>query len=228
MTHLARSIRGSAFCAALLLAGCVNTATAVRDPEAAFLPQERFPIAVEAQMAAYQIPLNAARNDVDPRSENELRQIAADYLANGSGSIALSASGNDRNVTTRVSDRLVMLGVPADRIMITADGGPQVGPQTRVSFVRYHAEPQPCGNWSENLSVNYENRPSPNFGCATQHNLAVEVADPHDLVAPKTLESADALRSLAILDKYRQGQTTVAEKAAGQSGAVTNAVGGGK
>jgi len=228
MTHLARSIRGSAFCAALLLAGCMNDSATGRDPEAAFLPPERFPIAVEAQMANYQVPLNAARNDVDPRSENELRQIAADYLANGSGSIALSASGNDRDVTARVSDRLVVLGVSADRIMITADSGPQSGPQARVSFVRYHADPAPCGNWSANLGVTTENRPSPNFGCATQHNLAVEVADPHDLVAPKTLEPGDALRSLAVLDKYRQGQTTVAAKAAEQNGAVTSTVGGGK
>ena len=157
-------------------------------------------------MATYQIPLNAARNDVDPRSENDLRQITADYLANGSGSIALSSSGNDRNVTTRVSDRLVALGVPADHIMITGDSGPQAGPQARVSFVRYHADPQPCGNWSESLAITYENRPSRNFGCATQHNLAVEVADPHDLVAPKTLEPGDAIRSLAVLDKYRQGR----------------------
>lgn len=226
MTYLARSIRGSALCAALLLAGCMNDGAAVRDPEAAFLPPERFPIAVEAQMAAYNIPLNAARNDVDPRSENDLRQIAADYLANGSGSIALSTSGNDRNVTTRVSDRLVALGVPADHIMITADSGPQSGQQARVSFVRYHADPPPCGNWSENLAVTYDNRPSANFGCATQHNLAVEVADPHDLVAPKALEPGDALRSLTVLDKYRQGQETVAAKAKEQSGAVTQTVGG--
>ena len=108
MTYLARSIRGSALCAALLLAGCMNDSAAVRSPEYAFLPPERYPIAVEAQMAIYQIPLNAARNDVDPRRENDLRQIASDYLANGSGSIALSASGNDRNVTARVSDRLVV------------------------------------------------------------------------------------------------------------------------
>ena len=225
MTYSARSLRGSVLCAALLLAGCMNDSATVRSPEFGFLPQERYPIAVEAQMAVYQIPLNAARNDVDPREENDLRQIAVDYLANGSGSIALSASGNDRDVTARVSDRLVILGVPADRIMITADSGPQFGPQARVSFVRYRADPVPCGNWSESLAVTYENKPTPNFGCATQHNLAVEVADPHDLVAPKTLEPGDALRSLAVLDKYRQGQATVAAKSQEQSGAVTTAVG---
>jgi pilus assembly protein CpaD len=225
MKYLAQSIRGSALCAALLLAGCMNDSAAVRSPEFAFLPPERYPIPVEAQMAVYQIPLNAARNDVDARGENDLRQIAVDYLSNGSGSIALSASGNDRNVTGRVSDRLVVLGVPADRIMITADSGPQSGPQARVSFVRYHADPPPCGNWSESLAITYENKPSPNFGCATQHNLAVEVADPHDLVAPKTLEPGDALRSLTVLDKYRQGAPTVAQKSQAQSGAVSQAVG---
>lgn len=222
MTQFTRGMRGSALCATLLLAGCVNDAAAVRSPEYSFLPPVRYPIAVEPQMATFQIPLNEARNDVDPRGENDLRQIATDYLANGSGSITLSASGNDRNITARVSDRLVALGVPADRIMITADSGPQAGPRARVSFVRYHADPQPCGNWSEDLGVTYSNKPSPNFGCATQHNLAVEVADPHDLVAPKTLEPGDAQRSLTVLDKYRRGQETVAAKTQEQSGAVTN------
>lgn len=222
MTRFTPGMRGSALCTTLLLAGCVNDAAAVRSPEYSFSPQVRYPIAVEAQMATYQIPLNAARNDVDPRGENDLRQIATDYLANGSGSITLSASGNDRNVTGRVSDRLVTLGVPADHIMITPDGGPQAGPQARVSFVRYHADPQPCGNWSEDLGITYDNKPSPNFGCATQHNLAVEVADPHDLVAPKTLEPGDAQRSLTVLDRYRRGQETVAAKGADQSGAVTS------
>ena len=225
MRYLAQKMRGPALCATVLLAGCANDSASVRDPEASFLPAVRFPIAVEAQMAVYQLPLDAARNDIDPRGENDLRQVAADYLANGSGSIALSSSGNDRNVTARISDRLVALGVPADRIMITGDSGPQAAPQARVSFVRYHADPPVCGNWSGNLAVTYDNRPSPNFGCATQHNLAVEVADPHDLVAPKALEPGDAQRSLAVLDKYRQGETTVAAKSAQQSGAVSNAVG---
>src|SRR5437763_9397010 len=97
MTHLVRSIHGSILCAGLLLAGCGGSIVA--GPEDSLTVQQRFPITVEAQMANYQVPLNAARTDVDPRIETDLQQIASDYLANGSGSLALSATGNDRNVT---------------------------------------------------------------------------------------------------------------------------------
>jgi pilus assembly protein CpaD len=64
--------------------------------------------------------------------------------------------------------------------------------------------------------------PPPNFGCATQHNLAAMVADPRDLVAPRRVDAADAQRRMTVLDKYRKGQTTPAEKTAAQSGTVAD------
>jgi pilus assembly protein CpaD len=97
-----------------------------------------------------------------------------------------------------------------------------------VIFVRYHADPAPCGDFSESLAIIWSNKPSPNFGCATQHNLAVMVADPHDLVAPKALEAGDARRSLTILEKYRKGDTTIATKAPEQSGSIATVNSGGK
>jgi len=63
--------------------------------------------------------------------------------------------------------------------------------------------------------MTYMNRPSANLGCATQHNLAAEIADPRDLVAPKPLGTVDAARRLTIIDKYRQGDVPR------QSGAVS-------
>jgi pilus assembly protein CpaD len=54
------------------------------------------------------------------------------------------------------------------------------------------------------------------------------VADPHDLVAPKTVEAGDAQRSLTVLDKYRRGEPTVSAKAEEQSGSVATVTTGGK
>ncbi len=222
MSLTTRTAQGYALCTALLLSACMTDVPAAQGPEDALSPAQRFPITVEAQMASYPLVLNNARNDLDPRGEAMLEQIVTDYLANGSGSIAVSAG----NAAPQISGRLTALGVPANRIMIVA-GGTTPGNAT-VSFVRYHADPAPCGDWSKDLGVTYNNRPPPNFGCATQHNLAVMVADPHDLVQPKTLEPGDAQRSLTVLEKYRQGDTTVANKSAEQSGAVSSVATGGK
>ena len=58
-------------------------------------------------------------------------------------------------------------------------------------------------------------------------DLAAMVADPRDLVSPRPLDPDDAQRRLTVLEKYRKGETTVAEKAASQSGAVTAVAQGG-
>ncbi len=218
MNFFVQSFRGSALCAALLLSACANDPSLV---ENAALPTERFPIAVEAQMANFRLPLDA-RGELNPLDQSELQQIANDYLQNGSGSLMLAVSGNNPGVAARVADRLAAFGVERNRIIVASDnGGPAAGLEARVSFVRYHADPPVCGNWSESIAITWQNKPSPNFGCATQHNLAVMVADPHDLVAPKTLEPGDAQRSLTILDKFRKGDTTVSTKAQEQSGAIS-------
>jgi pilus assembly protein CpaD len=54
--------------------------------------------------------------------------------------------------------------------------------------------------------------PYPNFGCAQQHNLAAQIANPADLLGPRTMAPADADRRSVIMDRYRQGKTTGAEK----------------
>jgi type IV pilus biogenesis protein CpaD/CtpE len=53
------------------------------------------------------------------------------------------------------------------------------------------------------------------------------IADPRDLATPKPLGPGDAQRQLTVLDKYRKGETTLAEKTAEQSGDVSKAISSG-
>ena len=61
-----------------------------------------------------------------------------------------------------------------------------------------------------------------NFGCAVQHNVAVMIADPRDLQGPRPVEGGDANRAGTVITNYEQGKPTPAEKAQGQSGAVSD------
>ena len=63
-----------------------------------------------------------------------------------------------------------------------------------------------AAHWPTNLADDPRNLPYPNFGCAQQRNLAAQVANPADLLGPRTMEPADAERRDVVLDKYRQGQ----------------------
>ena len=215
-THMFRGCCALAF---VLLAAC---ATTPNGPQDGLSVRERFPIAVEPHMEALRLGYNGPRGALDEMSQAELEGFAQDYLENGSGSIAVSPSRRYPDAAADATARLVSLGVPRERILLDNAGGANAGDDVRISFVRYQAHAEPCGDWSVNLASTSANQVSPNFGCATQHNLAAMVADPRDLVSPKPLESGDAQRRLTVLDKYRKGETTVASKTAEQSGAVSD------
>ena len=72
-----------------------------------------------------------------------------------------------------------------------------------------------------NYAYDPSNRLAPNHGCATQNNLAAMVADPADLVGPKTMTPADAGRRNTVLEKYRAGEATATQRSEQDSGAVS-------
>jgi pilus assembly protein CpaD len=73
--------------------------------------------------------------------------------------------------------------------------------------MRYVADAPDCGqDWSQNLARNYQNTPYPNFGCSSQHNLAVMVANPGDLLGPRTMTPRDANRRDDMYGKYVAGR----------------------
>ena len=85
-------------------------------------------------------------------------------------------------------------------------------PPIRVSYLRYVAEPPQCGDWSTNLAYEPTNLPYPNLGCAQQRNLAVMVANPADLLGPRSETARSSERRDQVWGKYVAGQPTGARK----------------
>ena len=83
-------------------------------------------------------------------------------------------------------------------------------------------KPTPCGDWSRNAGDTASNLPMPNFGCASQHNLAAMVTDPRDLVSPRAMGPSDAARREIVMQAYQAGKPTAATKTADQSANTTN------
>jgi pilus assembly protein CpaD len=92
------------------------------------------------------------------------------------------------------------------------NGGRDLNAPIRLAYLRYVAEAPECGHWPTNLANNPRNLPYPNFGCAQQRNLAAQIVNPADLLGPRTMAPADAERRAVVIDRYRQGKTTGAEK----------------
>jgi len=223
MTHSTHVLRGLAALAALLAAAC---AAPINGKEDVYSVPDRYPITVEPHMESLRVGYDGARG-IDDAGAAELQRFVRDYLENGSGSIAVAAPRRFPDASNAVSERLVALGVPRNRIMAGNNDGFNATDEVRVTYIRYQAHAEPCGDWSVNLGSTSANKPSPNFGCATQHNLAAMVADPRDLVSPKPVDPDDAQRRLTVLEKYRKGEATVATKTEEQSGAVAEVSSGG-
>src|SRR5205085_665260 len=133
------------------------------------LPGQRFPIAVEPQMLSWRVSLDGEM--LNPVAERQMEQIAADYSENGNGAITIASTARDPNAPARATDDLVSLGVQRNRIIMVPAAATDAPGTVTISYVRYRAVVTDCGIWNENLGVTWRNTPSPNLGCATQHNV---------------------------------------------------------
>lgn len=224
MTHISKLLRASAALAGLCLAACANPA--VNGPEASFDLNARFPVTVQPQMMTLRLPYDGRfSSEFDQNTDAQIARFVADYLDHGSGAIGVSAPARYRDAPEDVADLLVEFGVPRDRILVSAQDEPGAPDSVKLTYIRYTAQTTPCGDWSVSATYTASNMAPPNFGCATQHNIAAQISDPRDLVSPHTATPDDAQRRLQVLDRYRKGEPTVATKTSQQSGAVSD-VGG--
>lgn len=77
-----------------------------------------------------------------------------------------------------------------------------------IRFMAYKANVPECGSWESQNNPNRINQPSENFGCATQRNIGLMVANPKDLIKMRTPDGAMAARTADILEKYASGEAT--------------------
>ena len=76
----------------------------------------------------------------------------------------------------------------------------------RVDIVleRYLVTAPACPDWSRRSGVDYDNQPHTNFGCATETNLGLMIANPRDLVQGRELGHADGIHQAEGVVRYRE------------------------
>jgi type IV pilus biogenesis protein CpaD/CtpE len=80
--------------------------------------------------------------------------------------------------------------------------------ESSIGFDGKNAVPPNCDDLSRAslLTDAGLRRPSMQWGCATYTNLAAQVANPRDLVAPETLGPADAAIAASAVNRYQNGR----------------------
>lgn len=185
-------------------------------------PTQRHPIIVSQQPQTMTLRVPRGSTGLAPQQRAELLGFADRSRASDAGNsrlIIAAPSGTDNEVAamhavgeirTLLSDR----GFSEASIQVEAynqEGGGHEAP-IKVSYLRYVAEGPECGQWPENLAYSPNNLPHPNLGCATQHNLAAMVANPADLLGPRTMGERSSERRDAVWGKYTKGESSISDK----------------
>ena len=219
MIRFSHILRAGVAITALAVAAC--STPMANGPAQVYERAERFPISVQPRMMTLRLLYNG-QPQLDENARGQIARFARDYLSHGSGSIAVAPPTGNAGVAALVVEELLENGVSRNQIMAGGANAPGPADDIRITYIRYVAESPDCGDWSANLGYTASNTKHPNFGCATQRNIAAMVADPRDLVAPDTSGQADAQRRLTVLDRYRAGEPTPAERTEDQSAIISN------
>lgn len=178
-------------------------------------PSQRHPILVSQKPSHIQLRVARGSTGLTPSQRAEVLEFASKWRASDAGNSRLvisapSGAANEVASMHAVQDIRGLLddnGFAESAITVEAyqeDGDPQ--PPIRVSYLRYVAEAPECGHWPTNLASQYDNVPYANFGCSTQRNLAAQIANPADLLGPRSETPRSGERRSVHWDKYQKGQ----------------------
>ncbi len=99
-----------------------------------------------------------------------------------------------------------------------AFGGSVAPNAVRLILNRYVVTPPPCPDWRKPATTDFNNQVGSNFGCATETNLGLMVANPRDLVAGRSLGPSDAAAAAKAVQNYREDKVPDPKAVATQSG----------
>ena len=170
------------------------------------------PIVVAESERTVDIPVASGDRKLTISMRETVRGAAQSYKSSASGAIRIMVPSGSINagaaslLSTQVADVLRKEGVPGDRIISSpyAVSSPQDAAPIRIAFMAVTASTGQCGRWPEDmLARTTENRHWANYGCASQNNLAAQIANPGDLIAPRGMTPIDAERRSTVIEGYR-------------------------
>jgi pilus assembly protein CpaD len=136
-----------------------------------------------------------------PAEVAQLRRLAATGAIGSADRVTVAAEGPPYLAEQRVasvSDVLLHYGVVVSGAQLA-----YLPPNHAIVEVTRTLVTLPaCPNWSKRSQPDYANAPSSNFGCATETNLGLMVANPTDLASARSLSPANGQPAAAAVQRY--------------------------
>ena len=216
------SLSGALLATTIALGGCNLTGDNITTGTVPDDYRQRHPIAVTEGEQSIVVFVGRARGNLTETQRDDVMGLARTWRHEGTGAIAIDVPAGTSNarsaqaVYQEIRGMLASMGVPAHAITRRSYrvDDPRALPTIRISYPKMAAVAGPCGVWPADLGPSIynpsynENKQWDNFGCATQSNLAAMVANPSDLVQPRTETAAYTPRRSVAFQKYGKGEST--------------------
>ena len=167
------------------------------------------PIIVSEEEQTLDVPVASSDRRLLVSVRDMIGGFAQKYHHSASGIVRVMLPRNSVNagaanfVSGQVRHVLVADGIPSSRIVTVAyDAGGADNAPIRIAFTAMTAHTTPCGRWPADLTDQANNENYENFGCASQNNLAAQVANPSDLLAPRAMTPIDSERRTTVYGDY--------------------------
>ncbi|MBC7767886.1 MAG: CpaD family pilus assembly protein [Phycisphaerales bacterium] len=211
------------------LAACASVPTPEGPPVSSSADRHRIEVTESAERI--EIPVAAGDVALSPGARATLRALAGNYLRYGHGALVLStpsggANGDAASVLAHEARMsLVDAGVSYAAVAGSTYDGTGAEAPIVVSFARYEAHAPECAPiWEQDLAHQSNNQAWESFGCATNANLAAMIEDPADLLRPRGADPRDSGRRDTVMQAYRDGEPTHAERTTDERVTISNAV----
>lgn len=197
----------------LLLTGCMGGPASLGG-EPPLTPTSRYSLQVEPGVD--RIALAVHETGLSANQQAALSDLVARFAVEGAPVLVVEApTGGDpvaADAAWRVKSALEAAGAPAHMIRVVSYTGPDARAPILAGFETVRAVVPQCGTQWGSLSRTGDNQSASNFGCAVTANLAAQIANPRDIVAPRTMTPIDAQRRTVVFDHYAKGERTAANR----------------
>ncbi len=174
----------------------------------------RHPISLAEVEHTLDIPVASGDRRMILTMTDSVNGFVQDYRKRSSGVFRVEYPSGSANSAAAAAMRrdirrlLTQAGVAGPRIVETSYQAPSSAPAPiRLSYVATTAMTNECGQWPDDIANNTAaNENWYNFGCASQNNLAAQLDNPMDLVAPRAMTPIDAQNRSKVIQTYR-GET---------------------
>lgn len=222
--HPSQAIRAAASLALALLAlaGCRHDADRAEISSPSLVDaSERHPILVTQQPVRLALRIPRSAMGLTPDQLAQATRFLSRYRAAdmGNGKLVISVPSGTANeiaaVQAAAEIRALGRDIGFDDSAIAMEpvaDHPGAQPPLRLSYVRYVATGPQCGAWPANVSDNRENVAYADFGCAMQRNFASQIANPADLIGPRTETPRTSDRRDQVWNKWLRGESTISQR----------------